>query len=390
MLPAKEQDPSLPQKRTRKTRFICVADTHNLSPYQGGFKVPKGDVLIHAGDMTKQGTYGELKKTVGWINKLLEDGVVERAIIIAGNHDLTLDPPFYASHGHNWHTQNPQDPETCLSLFSKDSLHPAVTFLSHASEHIILTSPTGPKTHFNVFGSPYTPIHITKVNDLCEGSRWAFQYAAHPSEESEDMWKGIPLDTDILVTHGPPYSHLDGYPVSATSVSTGKLANTQLGCESLRKTCWRVRPKLHVFGHIHEGRGCRRVMWRDGKHVTGMEEACACCHLEVEDGERISVGGEGESLSIGTTEMAERISSVTHDHAQMEWIDPGAVDERINGKMSSVDVTRRTRMFGGFGLRDGETLMVNAAIVKGKWPYGGVNKAVVVDLDLEVWGEDYT
>ena len=61
-----------------------MGDTHNLSPYQGGFKVPKGDVLIHAGDMTKQGTYVELKKTVDWIERLVKEGVVEKAIIIAG------------------------------------------------------------------------------------------------------------------------------------------------------------------------------------------------------------------------------------------------------------------------------------------------------------------
>ncbi|KAF3917228.1 hypothetical protein ABW20_dc0109465 [Dactylellina cionopaga] len=374
MSPLKEQLPSeRPSKMMKKTRFVCMADTHNLSPFNGGFKVPKGDVLIHAGDMTKQGTYGELKKTVEWIERLVTDGVVERAIIIAGNHELTLDPPFYASHGHNWHTKTPQDPTQCLSLFTPSSLHPSITFLNHSSAHITLTSPSGPKTHFTVFGSPYTPIHITKVNELCDGSRWAFQYPPFPgSSEAEEMWKGIPGDkgkgTDILITHGPPFSHLDGMDVPVGKGTT----STQMGCEALRRAVWRVRPKLHVFGHIHEGRGCERVMWRDGRHVEGMEEGCACYGNTVAAVEN-SAGGD------------EKMKKATHDHAQMEWVDPGAVDDRINGKMSSVDVTPRTRMFGGVGLRDGETLMVNAAIVRGNWPYRGVNKVVVVDIDLEVW-----
>ncbi|KAF3232291.1 hypothetical protein TWF191_000063 [Orbilia oligospora] len=262
--------------------------------------------------------------------------------------------------------------------------------LSPYQAHITLTSPTGPGTHFKIFGSPYTPIHITKVNELCEGSRWAFQYPPFPATRSEEIWDDIPADTDVLITHGPPYSHLDGWPIS---IGRHGLVETHKGCEGLRRACWKIRPKLHVFGHIHEGRGVQRVMWRDGKHVVGMEEGCACSYLEAEEeGDKLRVASPGSGevdeegrLSIGTKQMAERIEGFTHDHAQMEWIDPGAVDERISGKMSVVDVTKRTRMFGGVGLREEETLMVNASIMRSAWPYKGVNKVVVVDMELEVW-----
>ena len=64
----------------RKTRFVCVSDTHNASPADGGFKLPKGDVLIHAGDLTKQGTYAELQKTLDWI----EQADFEVKIVVAG------------------------------------------------------------------------------------------------------------------------------------------------------------------------------------------------------------------------------------------------------------------------------------------------------------------
>jgi predicted phosphodiesterase len=63
----------------RKTRFVCVSDTHNATP-NGPFKLPKGDVLIHAGDMTNQGTFSELKKTIKWI----EEADFEAKIVIAG------------------------------------------------------------------------------------------------------------------------------------------------------------------------------------------------------------------------------------------------------------------------------------------------------------------
>ena len=63
----------------RKTRFVCVSDTHNASPI-GAFKLPKGDVLIHAGDLTNQGSHSELRKTIDWIEK----ADFEEKIVVAG------------------------------------------------------------------------------------------------------------------------------------------------------------------------------------------------------------------------------------------------------------------------------------------------------------------
>lgn len=40
----------------RRTRIVCISDTHNYT-----FKLPKGDVLIHAGDLTNQGSYAEVR-----------------------------------------------------------------------------------------------------------------------------------------------------------------------------------------------------------------------------------------------------------------------------------------------------------------------------------------
>ena len=65
---------------TRKVRFVCVSDTHNASPKSGAFKLPKGDVLIHAGDLTKQGTYQELRKALEWI----AEADFHQKIVIAG------------------------------------------------------------------------------------------------------------------------------------------------------------------------------------------------------------------------------------------------------------------------------------------------------------------
>lgn len=62
-------------RQTRKTRIVCISDTHNQTP-----KLPQGDVLIHAGDLTKQGSRQELERTVRW----LESTDFEAKIVIAG------------------------------------------------------------------------------------------------------------------------------------------------------------------------------------------------------------------------------------------------------------------------------------------------------------------
>ena len=59
----------------KKTRFVCISDTHNTT-----FKLPAGDVLVHAGDLTKQGTFAELKKAIDWIVK----SEFEVKLVVAG------------------------------------------------------------------------------------------------------------------------------------------------------------------------------------------------------------------------------------------------------------------------------------------------------------------
>lgn len=65
----------------------------------------------------------------------------------------------------------------------------------------------------------------------------------------------MPEDVDVLVTHNPPKWHLD------------IAANGGLGCEHELKECWRVRPTLHVFGHVHSGYGKEYVWWDEGTRL---------------------------------------------------------------------------------------------------------------------------
>jgi predicted phosphodiesterase len=74
-----------PSPQLRKTRIVCISDTHNQTP-----KLPKGDVIIHAGDITNQGSYSELRKSVEWLEKT----DFEVKIVIAGTHSASLRVSF--------------------------------------------------------------------------------------------------------------------------------------------------------------------------------------------------------------------------------------------------------------------------------------------------------
>ncbi|KAF7453198.1 Metallophos multi-domain protein [Pyrenophora tritici-repentis] len=210
----------------RKTRVVCISDTHNQTP-----KLPRGDVLIHAGDLTNQGSYSELKKTVEW----LERQDFEAKIVVAGNHDIALDGPFFRHNSQSWKWPSPQDAGMCRKLLTEST---SITYLENAATQIRLTS----GACFTVFGSPCTPKQGT----------WAFQYAGN--QEAECVWSRIPDGVDVVVTHTPPKGHCDG--------TAEGLTDKREGCPSLLKRLSQVRPKLNICGHIHGGWGVETVRWR--------------------------------------------------------------------------------------------------------------------------------
>lgn len=168
--------------------------------------LPEGDVLVHAGDMCMGGRIWELEKTAEWLSKL----DYEHKVVIAGNHDW----PFVRDHA-----------------LATNTLKEAGVIYLEESEVVI----DGVK----FYGSPWTPRFFS----------WAFM--KERGEQLAEVWKKIPEDTKVLITHGPPYGVQD-----LTLYPTGK-PDTHAGDEALTKELLthRVRPKLHVFGHIHYSYG---------------------------------------------------------------------------------------------------------------------------------------
>ncbi len=178
-------------------RIVAVADTHTFEADLG--EVPTGDVFVHAGDLLRGGELHELEAVAAWIRALPH----EHKIVIAGNHDFC-----FAHH-----------PEEARAM-----LGPGVVYLEDA-EHVI------DGTRF--WGSPWQP----------EFHDWAFNLPRGPALAAK--WSLIPAGIDVLVTHGPPAGVGDRGPMGAA----------RLGCADLREAVRRVRPALHVFGHIHQDGG---------------------------------------------------------------------------------------------------------------------------------------
>ncbi|EER26314.1 hypothetical protein D8B26_003325 [Coccidioides posadasii str. Silveira] len=214
-----------------RTRFVCVSDTHGYSTADAAFKLPKGDVLIHAGDITNRGTEKELDKSLKWIM----EADFEAKIIIAGNHDTLLDPNLSQNQKLSWE----EKPWRRLQGLTEYTFASQFIYLNHEAKEIRLRSPHGPKTRFKVFGSPYSPIL----------PGWGFGYLP---EHAKSIWDEIPSDADILITHTPPAGHLD--------IANGK----SIGCQALWQRLWDVRPRLVICGHVHESRGYHRVRWPSG------------------------------------------------------------------------------------------------------------------------------
>lgn len=180
-------------------KIIAAADTHGL---HGSMQIPDGDVFIHAGDFSALHTLEEVEQFADWLSQQPH----RHKVVIAGNHEL-----FF---------------ETALGGAAVVALRKAgIIYLEDTS--VIIDG-------VKIFGSPWTPSF----------QNWAFMLPR--GEVLRKKWMQIPLDTDVLVTHGPPAGIFD------------HAHNLDLGCSELLSVVKRVRPRLHIFGHIHEQYGVKK------------------------------------------------------------------------------------------------------------------------------------
>lgn len=177
-------------------RIVCVSDTHGR---HRDLTLPPGDLLVHAGDLTRRGRLDELEDFDRWLGSL--DRAYRDKVVICGNHDFCFQ----------------EQPQAARARVTN------AVYLEDGSATV---------GGLTVYGSPWQPWF----------GGWAFNLARGPDLAA--VWAKIPAGTDILVTHGPPAGILDR-----------TVRGEFVGCQDLLDRVWEVRPRLHVFGHIHEAAG---------------------------------------------------------------------------------------------------------------------------------------
>jgi Icc-related predicted phosphoesterase len=204
-----------------KHKITFISDTHgkhdqivtgkSFRKSDQPLDLPGGDILIHAGDFMNSGYYkSEATEFLDWFDEIDN---YDTKVFIAGNHDRMFE-------------DNPDWVKGTLTGYK------TIEYLQDEECTLYFDGPNGDMSEENVriYGSPWQP----------EFHNWAFNLPRH-GEEIKARWDAIPDNTDILVTHGPPFGYLD--------IPGGQ--NIRVGCEMLRERVEAFRPKIHVFGHIH-------------------------------------------------------------------------------------------------------------------------------------------
>lgn len=195
-----------------KTSIVSISDTHGLH-YK--MEIPMADILICSGDFSNIGTSRGIYDFFEWFGNLPH----YTKVLIAGNHDKGTDPLFIDRAKY----------EGTYDFFHEMIKKHDIIYLEDSSCEVYANDGSVIKIH----GSPVTPTF---------GRGWAWN---RNREEIQKHWDKIPQDIDILVTHGPAFGYGDRVVHN----------NERVGCDLLLNKIQEIKPKMHIFGHIHEDRG---------------------------------------------------------------------------------------------------------------------------------------
>jgi len=231
-----------------KMRITHISDTHNKHNQLNG-KLPGGDILIHSGDVTSIGRKSEVERFIKWFNGI--DNYTHK-IFIAGNHDLTFDREILyrdkAAYfdGASWTDEVASGKPDWLQNLLDMELNPNVFYLENNFIEI---------DQVKIWGSPISPSF---------GYGWAFN--KDRGSEINEVWNGIPNDTDIVITHSPIYGYCD----------RASNTNQNVGCADLYHRLHEVKPHLHFAGHIHEAYGWGTIPYKDEWGDIYTFNGCSC------------------------------------------------------------------------------------------------------------------
>ncbi|KAF5568147.1 metallophosphoesterase domain-containing protein [Fusarium napiforme] len=221
-----------------KTRILILSDTHGLRFEDDKRLLAPVDLVIHCGDLTEDSKLKGFRETI----QLLKEIDSPNKIVIAGNHDFSLDDGVFKDKIVEASRVAQED----LELNIKDEYGDygeakrllieaghGIIFLDEGTHEIRLQNGAWIK----FYASPYTPATAGSTD-------WGFQYnGAHEF--------AIPKGVDIVVTHGPPHGIMDMTP-----------ERQRIGCPQLFSAIAKSQPRIHCFGHVHGSWGAKIVSWR--------------------------------------------------------------------------------------------------------------------------------
>ncbi|CAG9326959.1 unnamed protein product [Blepharisma stoltei] len=206
-------------------RIVCISDTHTQTR---GLQIPAGDILVHSGDFCKKGVSSEVQEFM----QFLQSQRHQYKIVVSGNHDYPLDIAGYRA--------------IAARKGLKDRVDPYAVKANLVSNCIYLEDTGAQLFGYSFWGSPWT------------AERHKGSFTIRDERDLGFKWCGFPDRVDILITHSPPFSQRD----------INSVRNEHCGCRYLADTVKRIHPKVHIFGHIHEGHG-----WNIEGHTTYINAA---------------------------------------------------------------------------------------------------------------------
>ena len=176
------------------------SDTHGFNK---GLTIPENiDIAIFSGDCSNPKDLiqneREVRDFIDWYSKV----PIKNKIFVAGNHDVSIEK--------GW-------------VKREDFVKNGIIYLEN--DFVIVEK-------LKIWGSPVTPNF---------GIGWAWNM---DKSKIHKVWDTIPMDTDIIVVHGPPKHILDYTIRKEKGIDT-------CGCSALLKKVLKINPKLCLFGHIH-------------------------------------------------------------------------------------------------------------------------------------------
>ena len=171
-------------------RILHLSDTH--SKHHWLKNLPQADVVVHSGDASFSGSDHEVLDFLNWFCDL----DYRHKIFVAGNHD------------------------DCLYGEQIEGLPDDCYYLCHSG--------------IEIEGIKFWGVPLFVSDAIKEG-------------RMEQLMAKIPIDTNVLISHSPPYGILD--------VDD----NIHYGCPDLLKVVEQVNPCYHLFGHIHADHGIKKL-----------------------------------------------------------------------------------------------------------------------------------